>query len=79
MTTKERLVKVFSAVFEDQFDAAALTESSSLLGDLGMTSISLLYMAMATEEEFGIKFCNEDFATLITVGDVIACIERTLA
>ena len=79
MTTKERLVKVFSAVFEDQFDAAALTESSSLLGDLGMTSISLLYMAMATEEEFGIKFQNEDFATLVTVGDVIACIEQKLA
>lgn len=79
MTTKERLIKVFSTVFEDQFDAAAFTESSTLLGDLGMTSISLLYMAMATEEEFDIKFQNEDFATLITVGDVIACIERKLA
>ena len=79
MTTKERLVKVFSAVFEDQFDAAAFTEDSGLLTDLGMTSISLLYMAMATEEEFGIKFCNEDFSTLQTVGDVIACIEKKLA
>lgn len=79
MTTMERLIKVFSAVFEDQFDASAFTENSTLLGDLGMTSISLLYMAMATEEEFGIKFCNEDFATLITVGDVIACIQQKLA
>lgn len=79
MTTMERLRKVFSAVFEDQFDTAAFNENSTLLGDLGMTSISLLYMAMATEEEFGIKFCNEDFATLITVGDVISCIERKLA
>lgn len=79
MTIKERLVKVFSAVFEDQFDASAFTESSSLLGDLGMTSISLLYMAMATEEEFGIKFQNEDFATLVTVGDVIRCIQQKLA
>lgn len=78
MTTIQRLTQVFSAVFEDQFDAAALTESSTLLGDLGMTSISLLYMAMATEEEFGIKFNNEDFATLITVGDVVACIESKL-
>lgn len=79
MTTMERLVKVFSAVFEDQFDASAVTETSGLLEDLGMTSISLLYMAMATEEEFGIKFCNEDFATLTTVGDVVKCIEKKLA
>lgn len=79
MTTMERLVKVFGAVFEDQFDASEITETASLQEDLGMTSISLLYMAMATEEEFGIKFCNEDFATLRTVGDVIGCIENKLA
>ena len=78
MTTLERLRKVFSAVFEDQIEETALTENATLLGDLGMTSISLLYMAMATEEEFGIKFQNEDFATLVTVGDVVACIERKL-
>lgn len=79
MTTMERLLKVFSAVFEDQFDASAFNENSTLLGDMGMTSISLLYMAMATEEEFGIKFQNEDFATLVTVGDVIRCIQQKLA
>lgn len=78
MTTIERLIKVFCAVFEDQIDPAAITLESTLLGDLGMTSISLLYMAMATEEEFGIKFLNEDFAALITVGDVVACIERKI-
>ena len=79
MTTKERLIKVFATVFEDQLDPATITESATLLEDLGMTSISLLYMAMAIEEEFGIKFQNDDFATLITVGDVVNCIERKQA
>jgi acyl carrier protein len=78
MNTKERLIKVFRTVFEDEFDAAALSESASLLEDLGMNSIGLLYMAMATEEEFGIKFQNEDFGKLRTVGDVIACVESKL-
>ena len=78
MNTKERLIKVFRTVFEDEFDATELSESASLLGDLGMNSIGLLYMAMATEEEFGIKFQNEDFGKLITVGDVIACVESKL-
>lgn len=79
MTTMERLIKVFCAVFEDQLDLENISTETTLLGDLGMTSISLLYMAMATEEEFDVKFRNEDFATLNTVGDVIACIERKLA
>lgn len=78
MTTKERLIKVFATVFEDQLDPATITESATLLEDLGMTSISLLYMAMATEEEFGIKFQNEDFGKLATVGDVIACVESKI-
>ena len=78
MTTRERLIKVFCTVFEDEIDTATMNDSTTLLGDLGMNSISLLYMAMATEEEFGIKFCNEDFAKLITVGDVVACVEAKL-
>lgn len=76
MTTMERLIKVFSAVFEDQIDPTQITEQTTLIEDLGMTSISLLYMAMATEEEFGVHFQNEDFSTLVTVGDVIQCIQQ---
>ena len=33
------------------------------------------YMALALEEEFGVKFTNGDFLGLVTVADVIACIE----
>lgn len=79
MTTMERLIKVFCTVFEDEINAEMVTENATLLGDLGMNSIGLLYMAMATEEEFGVKFRNEDFAKLITVGDVIRCIEEKQA
>ena len=35
-------------------------------------------MAMAVEEEFGIKFTNDDFKTIRTVADVITCIEGKL-
>lgn len=76
MTIMERLIKVFSAVFEDQIDPARITEETTLIEELGMTSISLLYMAMATEEEFDVHFQNEDFSKLVTVGDVIQCIQQ---
>lgn len=78
MNTFERLIKVFNAVFEDEIDTSSITENSSLKEDIGINSIGMLYMAMALEEEFEIKFKNEDFAEISTVKDVISCIEGKL-
>ncbi len=70
----DRILRVFGTVFEG-VDSANVTENSDLRQDLGIDSIGMLYMAMALEEEFGIKFKNEDFVSITTVGDVMACIE----
>ena len=78
MNTFERLIKVFNTVFEDEISTADLKESASLREDMGINSIGMLYMAIALEEEFGIKFTNEDLQSLNTVADVIGCIEGKL-
>ncbi len=75
MQTFDRLIKVFQVVFEETVDTSAVTPEANLREDIGINSIGLLYMAMAVEEEFGIKFTNDDFADMTTVADVIACIE----
>ena len=75
MDTFERLIKVFNAVFEDEIDISSITPEATLSEDIGINSIGMLYMAMALEEEFDIKFNNEDFAGIKIVKDVIACIE----
>lgn len=75
MSTFERLIKVFNVVFEDEVSADSIDLNANLQKDLGVTSIAMLYMAMGMEEEFGIKFTNEDLTKLDTVADVIACIE----
>ena len=75
MNTFERLVKVFEAVFEDEIDVSTLSQEASLRDDVGINSIGMLYMAMALEEEFSIKFTNEDFPAIKNVEDVIKCIE----
>ena len=75
MSTFERLVKVFEKVFGEDINTAGITPAANLVTDVGMNSIGFLYMALALEEEFGVKFNNEDFAALTTVQDVIACIE----
>ena len=72
----ERLATLFESVFENEVDISSLSEQSRLIEDLGMNSIGLLYMAMAVEEEFGVRFTNDDFATLKTVGDVIGKINQ---
>lgn len=70
-----RLTEVFNNVFEGALSVEGLSEESRLIEDLGMNSIGLLYMAMAVEEEFGVKFTNEDFASMRTVADVLGKIE----
>ena len=75
MQILERLAKVFEAVFEESIDTKVFTAEASLREDMGINSIGLLHMAMAVEEEFGIQFKNEDFSSIRTVSDVIACIE----
>ncbi len=76
MNTLERLLKVCHAVFEGEIQLEGVTPDSSLREDIGINSIGLLYMAMALEEEFGIKFTNDDFADIVCVNDVIKIIEK---
>ena len=75
MTTFEKLLEICSAVFEGEIDISTIKPEANLRDDVNINSIGLLYMAMAAEEEFGIKFKNEDFTAIRTVGDVIAFIE----
>ncbi len=78
MTTFEKLIEIFKSVFDNGADTSVLTEDSRLKEDVGINSIGMLYMAMAIEGEFGVQFKNEDFANLVTVGDVAAIIESKL-
>ena len=74
MTTFERLKSLINTVFEGDIDTKNVTEET-VLKDMGLNSIGFLYMAVAIEEEFGVKFTNADFASIITVQNVIDIIE----
>ncbi len=75
MITIEDLKTMFAAVFGQEMNFADLNENSDLRKDIGMNSISLLYMAMVLEEKYSIQFNNEDFGKINTVSDVIALVE----
>ena len=72
MNTFERLLKIFVVAFDENVDTSKITMETALREDLGINST---LSPLAAEEEFGIKFQNEDFPAIHTVADVIACIE----
>ena len=52
------------------------TEESNLRGDLGLTSIGVLYLAISIEQLFEIEFNDSSFDDFNTVKDVVDYIER---
>ncbi|MGI6264436.1 MAG: acyl carrier protein [Acutalibacteraceae bacterium] len=52
------------------------SENARLTTDLGLTSVSILFLVIAVEEEFGIRFDDVGVTDFETVGDVVAYIER---
>jgi len=76
MDTYNRLISVCNAVFDGEIDLNGVTPESDLKNDIGINSIGLLYMALALEEEFKIKFTNDDFIHIQTVKDVVDIIEK---
>jgi len=78
MSTFETLKSVFESVFEGEISTENLSLDSDLREDVGINSIGMLYMAMALEEQYSIKFSNDDFLNIVTIKDVIDCIEGKL-
>ncbi|MBQ4631385.1 MAG: hypothetical protein IJB70_10415 [Clostridia bacterium] len=75
MATVEELKEMFVAVLGDDIDVSTFSEKSDLRKDIGMNSISFLYMAMTLEEKYSIRFDNSDFEKIKTVQDAIDVVE----
>ena len=54
------------------------TEESRLIEDLNFSSVDMLYMIIATEESFGIRFENMSIKDITTVGAAIDYIAAKL-
>ena len=51
-------------------------EFSDLMTDLGLSSVGMLYIVIAIEEFFQVRFDDVNFGDFRTVGDVIDYIEN---
>ena len=70
----EKLVDVMKLAVPD-FNEKGLSEDSLLVADLGLSSVGVLYVVIAIEEFFDIRFDDVGFGDFKTVGDVITYIE----
>jgi acyl carrier protein len=57
-------------------DTAEVTTEKSFVDDLDIDSLSMVEIAVQTEDKYGVKIPDEDLAGLRTVGDVVAYIQK---
>jgi len=79
MTRTEIIEKLKEIIaFANNEQAEKVEESARILEDLGFTSIGMLYISIAVEESFGIRFDSVGISDFITVKDLVDYIERKL-
>ncbi len=77
---KDKLVEIMVvAMPEAEETLKASTEASNLHTDLGFNSVGMLFIVIAIEEFFSIRFENVNFGDFNTVSDVIDYIEKAQA
>lgn len=76
----EKLKDVFKmAMGASSYDESKFTENASLITDLGLNSVGVLYVVIAIEEFFSIQFDDVGFNDFKTLGDVIDYIENKVS
>lgn len=70
----KELIKMANTSTPEVLDTCS--EDSDLRGDLGLTSIGVLYLAISIENEFELEFNDASFDDFNTVKDVIDYIEQ---
>ena len=73
MDIKAKLAEVFATK-----SPVAVLEDGTKLEDLGLDSLDKIELLYAIEEQFGIEFENEEMQGFVTVGDIVASIEKKL-
>lgn len=77
MSTFERIQKIIAD--HVGADLEKVTINASLIEDLGFDSLDGLEVGMLLEQEFGQDIDTDEMEAALTVGDVVALVERSAA
>jgi len=76
----EKLSDIFKMVMgESAADLTACDESAALVDDLGLSSVGILYLVIAIEEYFQIRFDDVGASDFTTVGQVVDFIQNKVS
>lgn len=67
----EQLKKIFTLIINRNADVNGMTLESKIISDLGISSVGLIYLMVAIEEQFNIDMSDATFNSFETVGDVV--------
>ena len=76
--TQEQLIAGIAEIIEEVtgIEPSEVTMEKSFVDDLDIDSLSMVEIAVQTEDKYGVKIPDEDLAGLRTVGDVVNYIEK---
>ena len=74
----EKLKEIAELTVQDPSILAKMNEDADLNTDLGLSSVGILYIAIAIEEMFNIRMDDVSFGDFKTVCDVADYIEKKL-
>ena len=77
MTEQEILAGLAEIVNEETgLEAESVQMDKSFTDDLDIDSLSMVEIAVQTEDKYGVKIPDEDLANLRTVGDAVGYIQK---
>lgn len=71
----EGLKKIFTLVINRNADVDNMKMDAKIVSDLGVSSVGLIYLMVAIEEQFSIDMSDVTFNSFETVGDVVTYIK----
>ena len=81
MASADEIRAGLATILEEVADVSAdnVTDDKSFTDDLDVDSLSMVEVAMAAEEKFGVKIPDDELPKLKTVGDAVRYIELNAA
>lgn len=76
--TQEEIIAGLAEIIEEVtgIEPSEVTVEKSFVDDLDIDSLSMVEIAVQTEDKYGVKIPDEDLAGLRTVGDAVNYIQK---
>jgi len=76
--TQEEIIAGLAEIIEEVtgIEPSEVTIEKSFVDDLDIDSLSMVEIAVQTEDKYGVKIPDEDLASLRTVGDAVNYIQK---